>query len=71
MKGHEIFRAFDRHSVETAILSKYVAEYEKMWKWMIDVFSKFQGCDIKNDSINLIRAAKLLIFLNILLADAH
>ena len=34
MKRDEILRNCDRHSVEPVTLSKYVAEYEQMWKWM-------------------------------------
>ena len=30
VKEGEIFRAFDRHGVETVTLNKYIAEYEKM-----------------------------------------
>ena len=28
---------------EIATLSKYIAEYEQMWKWMAEFLSKFQG----------------------------
>ena len=49
MKGVEIFRDCDRHRVETLTLSKYVTEYEQMWKWMVEFLSKFQGRGIKID----------------------
>ena len=60
----------DRHSVEPVTLSKYVAEYEKMWKWMVEFLSKFQGLGIKIDRVNSISFAKLMIFFNILRAIA-
>ena len=50
MKGDEIFWAFVRHSVETVTLSQNVAEYEQMWKWMVEFRRKFQGRDIIIDS---------------------
>ena len=40
----------DRHSVEPVTPSKYFAEYERMWKWMAEFLSKFQGRGIKIDS---------------------
>ena len=39
MKGGEIFRACDRHSVETVTLSKYVAEHEYSPKKISSNFS--------------------------------
>ena len=39
VRGDEIFRDCDRHSAETVTLSKYVTEYEQMWKWMVKVLS--------------------------------
>ena len=68
MKGDEIFRDCDSHSVETVSLSKYVTEYEQMWTLMVEFFSKFQGSGIKIDRVYLIRVAKPLIFTNILRA---
>ena len=35
---------------DTATLSKYVAEYEQMWKCMVEFLSKFQGRGIKIES---------------------
>ena len=47
-------------------LSKYVAEYEQMWKWMGEFLSKFHGRGIKIDRVNSIRIAKLMIFFDIM-----
>ena len=46
-------------------LSKYVAEYEQMWKRMVE-FLKFQCRCIKIDNVNSIRVAKSMIFFTIL-----
>ena len=46
--------------------SKYVAEYEQMWKWMVESINKFQRRGIKIDRVNSIRVAKSMIFFNIL-----
>ena len=51
-------------------LSKYVAEYELMCKWMVEFLSKFQGRGIEIDIVNSIRVAKLIIFFNIIHAIA-
>ena len=55
MKGDEIFRACDRHSGKIVTLSKYVAEYEEMRKWMVQFFTRFQGRSIKIAPVNSIR----------------
>ena len=60
----------DRHSVEPVTLSKYVAEFEQMWKWMVEFRSKFQGSGFKIDIYNSIRVVKSMIFFNILRAIA-
>ena len=39
-------------SVEPETLSKYVPEYERTSKWMVEFISKFQGRDIKTDRVN-------------------
>ena len=57
-KRDEIFRTGDRHSVEPVNLSKYVAAYEQVWKWMVEFLSEFQGRDIKIDKVNSIRSVK-------------
>ena len=51
--------------VEPVTLSKYIAKYEQIWKWMVEFLSKFQGRGIKIDRVNLIRFAKSMIFFNI------
>ena len=71
MKGDEIFRAFERLGVEPVTLSKYVAEYEQMWKWIVKFLSKFQGRSIKIDRVSSIRVSKSTIFFNILSAVAR
>ena len=71
MKGEKILRASDGYSVETVTMSKYVAEYEQVWKWMVEFLSKFQGRGIKIGRVNSICVAKPLIFLNILRAVAR
>ena len=58
VKGDEIFPACYHHSVETVTISKYVAEYEQMWKWMVEYVRKFQGHGIKIDWVNSLRVAK-------------
>ena len=62
----EILWNCDRHSVEPVTLSKYVAEYEQMWKWMVEFLSKIQGHGIKIELANSISVAKSMIFFNIL-----
>ena len=52
-------------------ICKYVAEYEQMWKWIIEFLSKFQGGGIKIDRVNSIRVARSMIFFNILRAVAR
>ena len=58
------------YSVEPVTLSKYVKEYEQMWKWMVEFLSKFQCRGIKIDRVYSIRVAKSMIFFNILRAIA-
>ena len=43
MTGDEIFRACDRHSDETATLRKTGAEYEHMWKRMVEYLKKSES----------------------------
>ena len=61
----EILWNWDSNSVEPVTLSKYLAEYELMWKWMVEFLSKLQGSGIKIDRVNSIRVAKSIIFFNI------
>ena len=68
MKRDEILWNCDRHSIEPVTLRKYVAEYEQMWKCMVEFLSKFQGYGIKIDRVDSIRLAKSMIFFNILRA---
>ena len=39
-----------------------------MWKWIVEIISRFQGSGIKIGRVNFIRVAKPLIFYNILCA---
>ena len=57
-------------SVEPVTLSKHVAEYEQMYKWMVEFLCKFQGRGIKIDRVYLIRVAESMIIFNILRAVA-
>ena len=63
--GDEIFRDFERHIVETVSPRKYVPEYEKMLKCIVEFLSKFQDRGTQIDRVNSIRLAKPLIFFNI------
>ena len=69
-EGDKIFRDFDRLSVEPVTLSKYVAEYEQMWTWMVEFLSKFQGRGINIDRVNSIHVSKSMIFFSNLRAIA-
>ena len=68
MKGDEIFGDSDSHRIETDTLRKYVTEYEQMWTWMDEFFSKFHGSGFKIDGVISVRVGKPLIFFNILCA---
>ena len=70
VKRDEILWNCGRHSVEPVTLSKYVAEYKQMWKWMVKFLSKFQGRGIKINIVYSIHVDKSLIFVNILHAIA-
>ena len=58
------------HSIKPVTLSKYIAEYDQIWKWMVEFLSKFESYDIKIDRVNLLCIAKSKIFFNILHAIA-
>ena len=66
----QVFRAYDRHIIETVTRIKYVVEYDQMWKWMVKFLSKFgvMACGIKIARFNSIRIAMPLMFVNILRA---
>ena len=70
MKRAEILLNSHRYSVEPVTLSKYIAEYEQMWKWIVEFLSKFQGRGIKIDRVISIRVSISMIFFNILHAIA-
>ena len=67
-EGDEIFWAYNRHSVETVTLRKYLAVYEHMRKWIFEFLSKFQVGGIWIARVNSIRVATLLHFFNSLRA---
>ena len=37
----------DRHTIEPVTLSKYVAEYEQMLKWMVEFLASFRVMALK------------------------
>ena len=43
MKGDEIIGACDRHSNETVTISKHVAKYKNMTKWVFEFIRKFEN----------------------------
>ena len=49
MKDDEIFRACDRHRIETVTISKCVADYENMQNWMVELL-KLQGRKLQQAS---------------------
>ena len=44
------YTSFSPFTLEPVTLSKYVAEYGQMWKWMGEFLGMFQGRGIKIDS---------------------
>ena len=70
VKRDEILWYCERHNVEPENLSKLGAEYEQMWKWMVEFLSKSRGRGIKIGRVSSIRVAKSMIFFNILRAVA-
>ena len=66
MKEDEIVRACDLHSNKTVTLSKHVAKYKHMRKWMVEFLSKSESRGVKIDRGNSIRITKLSIYFNFL-----
>ena len=60
MKGDEIVRPFDRHSNETAIVTKHVTKFKHMRKLMLVFLGKFASRGIKIARVNSIRIAKTI-----------
>ena len=56
---------YERHCVKPVTLNRYVAEYEGMWKLIVEFLTQFQGRGIKIDRVNSTRVAKSMIFFNI------
>ena len=52
MKGDEIVRPCDRHSIETVTLRQHVAKYKNMQKWMVEFLRKFENRGIKIARVN-------------------
>ena len=50
---------------KTVTLSKHFAEYEQIWKCMVELLNIFQSSGIKIDGVKSIRFAKPSIFFNI------
>ena len=57
-EGDEIVRACDRHRDETVTLTKHVAKYKYLRKWMVKFLSKSQSRIIKIARVNSIRMTK-------------
>ena len=64
MKGDEIVRDFDPHSIETATVREQVTKYKHMRKLMLVFIGKFENRGIKIARVNSIRITKLLIYFN-------
>ena len=54
MKGDEIVRPCDRHSIETVTIKKHVTKYKSMRKWMVEFLRKFENRAIKSGRDNSI-----------------
>ena len=59
MKGDEIVRQCDRHSIETVTLKKHVTKHKNMRKWMIEFLKKFEKRAIKSGRDNSILITKI------------
>ena len=46
IKGDEIVRPCDQHSIETVTLRKHDTKYKNMRKWMVECLKKFENCEI-------------------------
>ena len=62
MKGDEIVRPCDRHSIETATLRTQVIKYKNMRKWMVEFLRKFENRAIKSGRYNSILITKIRKF---------
>ena len=58
LKGNEIVLPCDRHSIETATLSKHVTKYKNMRKLRVEFLMKFENGAIKSGRDNSILITK-------------
>ena len=71
VKGDEIVRPYDRHSIETVTLRKYVTKYKNMLKWILEFLMKFENRVIKiglDNSILITKISQFTVFTLILYA---
>ena len=66
MKGNEIVRPCDRHSIETVTLRKHVKKYKNMGKWMVEFLRKFENHANKSGRNNSIFITQIYQFTIIL-----
>ena len=62
MKGDEIVRNCDRHSIEKGTLRKHVTKYKNVRKWMVEFLRKFENLAIKVFRVNSILIIKIYQF---------
>ena len=60
MKGDEIARPCDRHSIETVTFRKHVIKYKNRQKWMVEFLRKFEKHGIKIARVNSILITKYI-----------
>ena len=58
VKGDEIVRPCDLHSIETVTLMKHVTKHKNMRKWMFEFLRKFENRGIKILLLNSILITK-------------
>ena len=62
VKGDEIVRPCDRHSIETMTLRKHLTKYKNMRKWMVEILRKFENHAIKSGGHGSILITKIYQF---------
>ena len=62
MKGDEIVRPCDRHSIETVTLRKHVTKYKNTRKWIAEFLRKFENHAIKIGPDNSILITEIYQF---------
>ena len=61
MKGDEIVRHCDRHRNETATLGIHGTKYQNIWKWILEILTKFENREIKIFRVLELRNFSILI----------